>query len=287
MTDQDNPLTAAPPAPAALTPPLATPPIVARPVTGTESAPPESVSPPPAQTTLAAGSSPSADPVPDQMVPRSRVDQITREKWEARRRAQELEQELNQLRAAQAALRPEDNLGTPGTPADSSRAPPPAGTHASPEALEQVIHARAQQLAQAQAFTERCNATYRQGVEDPSTPGFQEALRGFDLFGGLQRYPDLVEAVTSVPDGHRLLHHLGTHLDEAERILSLPPAARGMELGRLSARITVPVPRPTAAPTPPVPIRGNVASGEPGPDDQGRFSDQSAYRAWRAKQRSR
>ena len=217
------------------------------------------------------------------MVPRSRVDQITREKWEARRRAQELEQELNNLRAAQAALRPE-NAPLPAQPVTSAAPPNGAAPTPDPEALEQVIQARARQLAQAQAFTERCNATYRQGVEDPTTPGFQEALKGFDLFGGLQRYPDLVEAVVAVPDGHRVLHHLGTHLDEAERILSLPPAVRAMELGRLSARITTPVPRATAAPTPPVPIRGNAASAEPGPDDQGRFNDQAAYRAWRAKQ---
>ncbi len=217
------------------------------------------------------------------MVPRSRVDQITREKWEARRRAQELEQELNNLRAAQAALRPE-NAPLPAQSPTSAAPPTSAVPTPDPEALEQVIQARARQLAQAQAFTERCNATYRQGVEDPTTPGFQEALKGFDLFGGLQRYPDLVEAVVAVPDGHRVLHHLGTHLDEAERILSLPPAVRAMELGRLSARITTPVPRATAAPTPPVPIRGNAASAEPGPDDQGRFNDQAAYRAWRAKQ---
>jgi hypothetical protein len=214
------------------------------------------------------------------MVPRTRVDQITREKWEARRRAEELERELTTLRAAHAQLNP----GTPAPTPSGDGFTPQTALPADTQALERVIQERAQALAQQQAFTERCNTTYRQGMGDPATPGFAEAIKNFDLFGGLQRFPDLVEATVSTPDGHRLLHHLGTHLEEAERILSLPPAARALELGRISARMSAPAPRTTAAPPPPVPIRGNAAASEPGPDDQGKFSDQAAYRAWRAKQ---
>lgn len=219
------------------------------------------------------------------MVPRSRVDQITREKWEARRRAEELEREVATLRgqSQQAPVPPAAPQWT--SEGDGLPQPQPPPSAADPAAFERIVQARAAQIAQQQTFTDRCNATYAEGTKDPATPDFAQALRGFDMFGGLQRFPDLVEAAISVPDGHRLLHHLGTHLDEAERVLSMSPAARTMELGRLSARMAAaPTPKPSGAPPPPVPIRGVSAGGEPGPDDQGRFSDQAAYRAWRAKQ---
>lgn len=228
---------------------------------------------------------PNPDPNQEERVPISRVNKLTQEKWEARRRAQQLEVENMELRR-RAASQQQPPL------ADPNAIPPqqpqqPQQPQLSPE-----------QQAQQILFNEKCNSTYRKGLEDTAnTPNFHQALTGFQMFGGLEQFPDVVDAAINMDDGHRILHHLGTHPEIAEQVLSLPPGARAIKIGEvmaglkaLPAPLTPPTPPPsnqiTQAPPPTDPVKSGVTA-EPGPDDNGRFKSQEEYRAWRAKQFTR
>lgn len=213
---------------------------------------------------------PAGDPPPDpaQMVPRSRIDREVREKWEARRRADALESENARLRAMAG-----------GAPAP---APDPAAA-ADPATLDQLVQSRAEQIARAQDFDRRCNDVAARGKKE--FPDFDQAVANFGMFGGLGAHPDFVDAVTQLDDSPAVLHYLGTHPDEAERVMGLRGAAQGVALGHLSARLGAAPAKPAAAsasraPAPVAPVRGTAAP-QAGPDDKGNFSSQESFRAWR------
>ena len=203
---------------------------------------------------------------PDQRVPLSRMNQVTREKHEALRRAEEAERRLAELQANQAPLVPTAD-----------------GQALDPVAIDRLVQTRAHEIANIQEFNRRCDAVAQKGKAE--IPDFDQAIAGFQPFGGLGAYPEFVDTVTRLEEAPKLLHHLGTHLDEAERILQLRGAAQGLELGRLAARLaqgaqSAPTPKLTSAPAPVAPVRG-AAQPTPGPDDKGQFSDQETYRKWR------
>ena len=200
----------------------------------------------------------------DQRVPLARMNQVTREKHEALRRAEEAERRLAELQASQAPI-----VST----AD--------GQALDPVAIDRLVQTRAHEIANIQEFNRRCDAVAQKGKAE--IPDFDQAIAGFQPFGGLGAYPEFVDTVTRLEEAPKLLHHLGTHLDEAERILQLRGAAQGLELGRLAARLasqSAPTPKLTSAPAPVAPVRG-AAQPTPGPDDKGQFSDQETYRKWR------
>ena len=225
----------------------------------------------PAPTGASAEGAPASDPAPDaaQMVPRARIDREVREKWEARRRADAAEQEVMRLRAGV-------NASVPPVAPDGFTAPDPAN-------LDQLVQQRAEQLARVQDFDRRCNDVYARGKRD--IPDFEQAIANFGMFGGLGQHPDFVDAVTQLEDSPKVLHYLGTHPDEAERVMSLRGAAQGLALGQLSARIgtvSKSAPAPTRTPAPVAPVRGTAAP-QAVPNDRGEFTDQDTYRQWREK----
>ena len=149
------------------------------------------------------------------MVPRSRIDREVREKWEARRRADAAEQENARLRAMVNGAPP------PAAP-DPGAAPDPA-------TLDQLVQTRAEQIARAQDFDRRCNDVAARGKKE--FQDFDQAVANFGMFGGLGAHPDFLDVVTQLEDSPALLHYLGTHPDEAERVMGLRGAAQGVALG--------------------------------------------------------
>jgi hypothetical protein len=74
-----------------------------------------------------------------------------------------------------------------------------------------------------------------------------------------------LEAVTQLPDAHKVLHHLGSNMDEAARILSLAPVPMALELAKLSQ--SAPKPKPVSKAPPPIkPIDGQP-TGTKSPED--------------------
>ena len=213
-----------------------------------------------------------------------RIDQLTREKHEANRRALQLE-EQNRALMAQMGQPPADPAAAPTAPA------PRQNVHQlpqnlSPAQVQQLIDEAATVKLNEQAFTERCNTVYQNGMKED--PKFDQAIRNISMgIGGLENHRPLLDAVTSVPGGHKVLAHLGANIEEAQRLASMTPVQMAIEVSRIEQRLNMPpaVPKPSSAPAPINPLTATAPAADPGPDDKGNFKSQADFRAWRKKQR--
>lgn len=197
------------------TPPPSTPEPVETPPAPTPPAAPETTETPPAPT----GEPPPPTETPAEL--QARIDRLTREKYEARRLAEEaqarasgLERQLNS-RAPQP--QPSTAYGPPGEPA----------TDAEERAYQRFKNEQTQNQ-----FNQACNTLYARGREEFGE-GMDEAVRGLNAVGWGNR-PEALAAITQLPDGHRVYRQLASNLDNAARVLNLPPMAMAMELSRMS-----------------------------------------------------
>lgn len=155
-----------------------------------------------------------------------RIDQLTREKYDERRQREALEARLA------------DTLADP----EKARTNPPVN-------IDEVVNAR---LAERQ-FDDKCNEVYSSGKSEFSD--FDSTLGNFQMLGGIPQ--PVLEAVTQLPDAHKVLYALGSNMDDAARIFSLPPIPMAMALARLASS---PVKsRPVSNAPPPIrPIDGTT-----------------------------
>lgn len=162
-----------------------------------------------------------------------RIGELTREKYEARRAEAEAKQVTEQYKAYLEQLQ-------------QGQAP-----QAKPEVdVMTLAEQKAAQLVAERTFNEQCNKVYADGAKE--FPDFDAAVRNLQMVG-VNR--DFLELAASSDAGHKVLHHLGTDLDEAARILSLPPVQMARELTRLEIKLAQPQAKPVSkAPAPVKPI---------------------------------
>lgn len=180
-----------------------------------------------------------------------RIDQLTREKHEEKRQREALEA---QLRTYQQP----GEQGKPQTPTD----------------IDAAVEARLKQ----REFDSACNKIFDAGKTEYAAD-WDSSLKTFQMLGGAT--PEFLEAVTSMDNGHKVLHYLGQNPEEAEKLLSLPPLRMALKLASLEGKVSAVKPPPTSkAPAPINPIGGKSAPVEP---DE--FGSTSEYIAWRKKNR--
>src|SRR5215468_3316993 len=168
--------------------------------------PPPSPPPEPPPAKEAVESPPESTPAPaaEALSPelQKRIDRLTWEKYEAQRRQQEAEQRyLQEQRRQQAAQRG---------------------------------YQRAQQESATARFNEACNSLYAKGRQEFGET-MDEAVRGLNAVGWGNR-PDALAALASLPDGHRVYHALASNLDEAHRVLNLPPMEMAVALASMRSQ---------------------------------------------------
>lgn len=176
---------------------------------------------------------------------KGRFDRLTRERYEARLRAEEAERRLAELERRQAA---------------------PQGYQPQPDTMEQAREQVRAEERQRQ-FNQACNDLYSKGRSEFGE-GMDEAVRNLNAVGYGNR-PDALTAITNLPDGHKVYRALGADMENAARILSLPPMAMAVELARLAlgpAQQPQRVPEPpagvTQAPEPVRPVGGHSRAPE-------------------------
>lgn len=191
-----------------------------------------------------------------------RIGELTREKYEARRLAEQAQEELRAIReATQRAQQGEQQQPTDQT------------------SLQARVQEEARRLLAEQTFNEACNKVYAQGKSE--FPDFDAALGNLQFVG----LPwDFLEFTAASDAGAKLIHHLGKDLDEAARIASLPPVLRARELTKLELKLNQPAkPKPVSqAPAPITPIAGS--SG--GSKDPSEMTD-AEFAKWRKDQISK
>ncbi|MCW5141066.1 hypothetical protein [Burkholderia cenocepacia] len=167
-----------------------------------------------------------------------RFAELTRQRYDAERRAQELEARL----ASGATTTTDEQPGTrtPQTQADFDRA------------VSAAVDRR--------TFDEACNRVFQQGMSE--SPDFQQAVGTLQMMGVMR--DDVLQVVTQLDNAPKVLRHLAATPADAERLLSLPPMQMAMELGRMSDRIAKPSTQTVSkAPAPISPIAASPAAVEP------------------------
>jgi hypothetical protein len=161
-----------------------------------------------------------------------RLGQVTRQKYLERERANQLERELQALRAQYNGGGQATNDGLPDAWMNDPR-------------VQQYIEARAAEEARVRAFVQ----AGAQEFPDWDTRRSQLIELGADQ--------ELAKLLVEMPGGHRVAGALYEQPEELERIVEMrSPTARAMALGQLSARLEArrtvpPVPPRRASPLPP------------------------------------
>lgn len=170
-----------------------------------------------------------------------RISEVTREKYEAKRQAEQAAQEAQQLREQIARLQAGEQIEQPQVDVDT------------------LAQQKAAQLLAEQSFTQACNKVYEQGKSE--FQNFDQALSNLHMVGINRAFLELTAASDA---GHKLIHHLGSDLDEASRIASLPPLQMARELTKLELELSKPAAKPVSkAPAPISPVAG---AGKPTKD---------------------
>lgn len=210
--------------------------------------PPQPPQPPPEPPLAAREAAPEpphteGDPAPLPPEAQKRIDRLTWEKYEARRQYEELQRQVQQ---AQQQMR-------------QQQLPP---GQADPE--ERALN-RFRAEAAEREFNRACNEVFQRGSAEYQD--FPEAVRALNAVGYGGR-PDALAAIASMPDGHRVYRALASNLDNAARVLSLPPMQMAMELTRLAHQVPQAPQAPengtpvSRAPAPLRPIGGGTRAPE-------------------------
>lgn len=125
---------------------------------------------------------------------------------------------------------------------------------------EQIRREEAEKV-RAEEYTKRLN----KGLEDMDAAGKQafgaewdtRIVQAAELFGQeLAKRPDILEALTDLPNSAAVYHELAGDLDKMEALIGMPAYKMGAELARMSDRLGAPKPAPkvSKAPKPIKPI---------------------------------
>lgn len=188
---------------------------------------------------------------------KKRIDELTREKYEAKRAAEQAAIEVQQLREAMQQ-----------------------GQQAPLGDVQSLVQQEAQRLIAEQSFDAACNKTYDTGIAE--FPDFKEAYGNLSMIGITRDFIEVV--VDSDPKmAATVLHHLGNDLDEAARISSLPPIQMARELTKLEHKLSSqPAPKKQIS-NAPDPIKPLSAAGATATKDPAKMTD-TEFAKWRREQ---
>jgi len=138
-------------------------------------------------------------------------------------------------------------------------------------------------MAAQQDFDRQCNTVASQGAEefDDFTAKVGELQQIYDPSDSASavKYQTMLSAVLEAggEDAHKIIYRLAGNLDEATRLMNLPPVRLGVELAKMSQAKGAPA--ISKAPAPIRPVRGGKVLQNIAPDDVER-SDNLSMQEW-------
>lgn len=169
-----------------------------------------------------------------------RINEVTREKYEAARVAEQAQREAQMLREQLARLQSGEQVEQPQVD------------------VQTLAQQEATRLFAEHRFNETCNKVYAEGKE--AFPDFDDAVKNLQLVGVTREF---LELATTSDASAKLLHHLGTDLEEAARIASLPPVQMARELTKLDIKLSQPAPaKPVSKAPAPINAIGSGAASD-------------------------
>jgi hypothetical protein len=149
---------------------------------------------------------------------------------------------------------------------------PATGQQFTNEQIDRMINERAQLVASQTAFNTRCNDAAARGAS--KYPDWQTRLSGLTQLidmtdnKSLQQYNLFLEAALETGDAEGIIHRLGSDLNEAARVLAMPPVKMAIEVGKMGETKGK---DPSRAPKPikPVGTTSPVTGSRPDDPDRG------------------
>lgn len=189
-----------------------------------------------------------------------RIDKITRQRYEAERQVQELQQQL--------AQRPEPQ------PASTEKPTLEQFDYDDAKYMEALTDWKVEQALEARKQKEA--ETQQRSQQDQIYQEF-ESKRQHTLVQGIQAYEDFEDVVLDNPNlvitpqmagiitdsevGHEVAYHLGNNPDEAAKIAQLPPLKQAAAVAKIEARLSVkPAKKISKAPAPVNPVGAKGSS---------------------------
>lgn len=244
--------------------------------TGAEVAPVETTATPPEQTQEVAQTSTTeqvetqaqeTDKPRDEkgrFVPQERVNEITRARREAERRAQFLEQQLAQLQQTQPQRQaPQSNERPPSlqefqTVEEWGEAIADYSARQALSRAEQTFQQRDQYQSQ-QQIAQQFQA--KEAAYASTVPDYMDRVS--ELTSSIALPNEVLMAISQSDHGPAVAYHLAQHLDVADRLSRMHPVAAAVEIGRIEARLSAPKPKPvTQAPAPVPTLSGSSVAGK-------------------------
>ena len=171
-----------------------------------------------------------------------RINKVTADKYAEKRRADELQRQLNELntKPVEAAKKPTlEDYDHDDEAFNAANIEYQVGKAVQKEADKLQQNAANAKMAVIQSdFNDRITAINK--------PNFDEVANAVP-----QLPPGVADALMQSENGPELIYHLGTHLDQADKLAGMTPTQAIMELGKLSVSMnTAPTKKASAAPEP-------------------------------------
>lgn len=216
-----------------------------------------------------------------------RINQLTREKYEARQEKAELEARLKALEESKPEVKTPELVAPNEDDYDDYQSYQSANAAFIAKTAEDAAYARIkaerQEDSKASEQSQRQEALKAKKVAfDENLSAKKENFQDFEevAYGHTFMDTDLAEQIFEMDKGPEVAYHLGSHLDEAERIFSLDPVKRARELTKLEFRVDALKPKVVSdAPDPISPLGQAEKVGQSQED----MSD-DAWLDWRYKQ---
>ena len=247
--------------------------------------------PPAAEPTPATGA--NTEPPAQKTTPewaQKRINELTAKRYEAERLAEEAvnARKAAESRAAELLAQLEKNK-TGGVGTDPAQDPSKVAPKSlSEEEVERRATEKAALIARANEFNKACNTIVEVGKKEYKE-SWDEAVKNLNMVGAIGKdvSPVFLENAVELKDPHKVLHYLGTNIEEGARIAQLPPTRMAIELARVEAALSAPPvePKPiiSNAPAPVIPVGGQAKSAAPPSLEDPNISPEEWY-ALRAKQ---
>jgi len=105
-----------------------------------------------------------------------------------------------------------------------------------------------------------------------------------EIVGDLKPTTPWAMAVMQADNAHDVAYYLGTHLDEAKRIIALDPLSQIREVGKIEAKLTLQPPTPKAPSKAPAPIEPLTGASSGNTDIWDKDTDMKTFMRKRSKQ---
>ena len=196
----------------------------------------------------------------------TRINKVTADKWDEKRRADELQAELDTLKTQSVIQKPSAAPKLEDFDFDEEAHQSAMIDYKVDQKVNQKAESIQKQQQDSQKEEAKANATKK--FADNCVTFAADKADFNEVLGRVPTLqPSVLDELMSRDNGPQLAYFLGTHADIADQIISMNPVAAGIKIGEISRKLAEPKQiKPSSAPEPIDPLTsGGTTATERGP----------------------